>query len=112
MYKFIHQCTILYISILKIFFQCSFVKVGWRDLCEYRHNHHALSCTLRKVYIHQCINVCIVRKTVRISVTIRKDQKELLDRHREVNISGLLQKAIDEELWYLKEMDKEKLKIY
>ncbi|MHC1572453.1 MAG: type II toxin-antitoxin system CcdA family antitoxin [Methanosarcinales archaeon] len=53
-----------------------------------------------------------MRKTVRISVTIRKDQKELLDRHREVNISGLLQKAIDEELWYLKEMDKEKLKIY
>jgi len=48
-----------------------------------------------------------MRKTVRISVTIRKDQKELLDRHREVNVSGLLQKAIDDVLRHLKLMDEE-----
>ena len=47
-----------------------------------------------------------MRKTVRISVTIRKDQKKLLDRHPEVNVSGLLQKAIDSELEYLGEVDK------
>ena len=33
---------------------------------------------------------------VRLSATIRKDQKEWLDKHPEINVSGLLQKAIDE----------------
>ena len=33
---------------------------------------------------------------VRLNVSIRKDQKEWLDKHSEINVSGLLQKAIDE----------------
>ncbi|MCD6370336.1 MAG: hypothetical protein J7L63_02420 [Thermoplasmata archaeon] len=33
---------------------------------------------------------------IRLSVSIRKDQKEWLDKHPEINVSGLLQKAIDE----------------
>ena len=33
---------------------------------------------------------------VRINVSIRKEQKEWLDKHPEINVSGLLQKAIEE----------------
>ena len=35
-------------------------------------------------------------KFVRVNVSIRKDQKEWLGKHPEVNVSGLLQKTIDE----------------
>lgn len=35
-------------------------------------------------------------KYVRVNVSIRKDQKDWLDTHPEINVSGLLQKAIDE----------------
>mgnify|MGYP000554199743 CR=1 FL=1 len=34
--------------------------------------------------------------SVKLSVSIRDDQKEWLERHPEINISRLLQKAIDE----------------
>jgi len=37
-----------------------------------------------------------MNEKIRIAVTIRKDQKEWVDKHPEINVSGLLQKAIDE----------------
>jgi len=40
----------------------------------------------------------MVDKYSTLSVTIRPDQKAWIEKHHEINVSGLLQKAIDKEM--------------